>query len=229
MPRPRSHRHDAIIGARYAGAATARLLAARGHDVLVLDRAEHDVLAVMAAVGSERAVLCGYSEGGPMALMLAAMHPERVHSLVLYGSYARRTWAADYPWAQKQGDRALHTEALVTRWDGEEDLPMRCPFGDADMQRWWTHRMRASATPGTIRALMDMTSLVDVRDLLPKIRVPALVVHRTGDALFSPGGPLPRRQPPRRDPGRARGRRPLRRGRPRLEPLADGSLRAHSD
>lgn len=104
MPRPRSHRHDAIIGARCAGAATARLLAARGHDVLVLDRAEHDVLAVMDAVGSERAVLCGYSEGGPMALMLAAMHPERVHSLVLYGSYARRTWAADYPWAQTQGD-----------------------------------------------------------------------------------------------------------------------------
>jgi len=53
------------------------------------------------------------------------------------------------------------------------------------MRRWWTHRMRAAATPGTIRALMEMNSLVDVRDLLPKIRMPALVLHRTGDALFS--------------------------------------------
>jgi hypothetical protein len=52
------------------------------------------------------------------------------------------------------------------------------------MQRWWTHRMQAAATPGTIRALMAMNALVDVRDLLPTVRVPTLVVHRRGDALF---------------------------------------------
>lgn len=148
-----------------------------------LETRMHDVLAVMDAVGSERAVLCGYSEGGPMAIMMAAMHPERVHSLVLYGSYARRLWAPDYPWTRTAEERAAYTDQLVASWDWEADLRMRCPSGDEAMQRWWSRRMRAAATPGTVRALMDMNSLVDVRDLLPAIRVPTLVLHRDGDAV----------------------------------------------
>ncbi len=59
----------------------------------------HDVLAAMDAAASRRAVLFGYSEGGPMACLMAAMHPERVEALVLYGSYAKRERSADYPWA----------------------------------------------------------------------------------------------------------------------------------
>jgi pimeloyl-ACP methyl ester carboxylesterase len=149
-----------------------------------LEMRMHDVLAVMDAVGSERAVVCGYSEGGPMAVMLAATHPERVSSLVLYGSYARRTWAEDYPWAQTAEERESRVEQLVADWDWEADIRMRCPSSDQDMQRWWTHRMQAAATPSTIRALMAMNALVDVRDLLPTVRVPTLVVHRRGDALF---------------------------------------------
>ena len=149
-----------------------------------LEHRIHDVLAVMDAVGSERAVLVGYSEGGPMAMMMAATHPERVHSLVLYGTYARRTWAEDYPWAQTQAQRAAYTRELVAQWDWEADLRMRCPTGDDDMAHWWSQRMRAAATPGTIQALMDMNSLVDVRDLLASVRVPTLVTHRVGDALF---------------------------------------------
>ncbi len=65
-----------------------------------LETRMHDVLAVMDAVGSEHAVLVGYTEGGPMAVMMAATHPERVQSLVLYGCYARRVWADDYQWAR---------------------------------------------------------------------------------------------------------------------------------
>lgn len=149
-----------------------------------LEHRMHDVLAVMDAVGSERAVLVGYSEGGPMAMMMAATHPERVQSLVLYGTYARRTWAPDYPWAQTVQEREAYTDLLVSTWDWEADLRMRCPSGDEAMERWWAQRMRAAATPGTIRALMDMNALVDVRDLLGSIRVPTLVLHRTGDALF---------------------------------------------
>jgi pimeloyl-ACP methyl ester carboxylesterase len=148
-----------------------------------LETRMHDVLAVMDAVGSERAVLLGYSEGGPMAVMMAAMHPERVHSLVLYGSYARRVWAADYPFAQTAEEREAYTELLVRTWDWEADLLYRCPSGDEAMQKWWARRMRASATPGTVRALMDMNSMVDVRALLPSLTAPTLVVHRTGDQL----------------------------------------------
>ena len=146
----------------------------------------HDVLAVMDAARSERAVLCGYSEGGPMAVLMAATHPERVSALVLYGSYARRTRAPGYPWAQTEEERRRYTDLLIDTWDWEADLRMRCPSGDRAMQRWWAQRMRASATPSTIRALMDMNSLVDVRDVLSAVRVPTLVLHRTGDALCHP-------------------------------------------
>lgn len=126
----------------------------------------------------------GYSEGGAMALMLAATHPERVLSLVLYGCYAKRTWAPDYPWAQTQEQRAVYTEELVTRWDWEADALLRMPSADSATQRWWAQRICASATPSTVRALMDMNSLVDVRQTLPAVRVPTLVLHRTGDAMF---------------------------------------------
>ncbi|MEU4604501.1 alpha/beta fold hydrolase [Kribbella sp. NPDC023972] len=148
----------------------------------------HDVLAVMDAVGSRRAVLVGYSEGGPMAILCAAAHPERVAGLVLYGSYAKRVWSEDYPWAQTQEDRAAYTDVLVNRWNWEADMRLRCPSADVPMQRWWAQRMRASATPSTVRALMDMNSLVDVRDALPAVRVPTLVLHRVGDPLVDVGG-----------------------------------------
>ncbi|MEU4295267.1 alpha/beta fold hydrolase [Kribbella sp. NPDC026596] len=148
----------------------------------------HDVLSVMDAVGSQRAVLVGYSEGGPMAIMCAAAHPERVAGLVLYGTWAKRIWSEDYPWAQKQDVREAYTNLLVDKWDWEADMRMRCPSADVPMQRWWAQRMRASATPSTVRALMDMNSLVDVRDALPAVRVPTLVLHRVGDALIDVGG-----------------------------------------
>jgi pimeloyl-ACP methyl ester carboxylesterase len=153
-----------------------------------LEMRMHDVLAVMDAVGSEHAVLVGYSEGGPMAVMMAAMHPERVQSLVLYGCYAKRVWAEDYPWAQTAEERSAYTDILVEQWDWEADLRYRCPSGDRAMQQWWTHRMRASATPATVRALMDMNALVDVRALLPTLTLPTLVVHRTGDQVCPVAG-----------------------------------------
>lgn len=149
-----------------------------------LETRMHDVLAVMDTVGSRRAVICGYSEGGPMALLLAATHPERVSRLVLYGSYAKRSWAEDYPWAQTLEERREYTERLVTGWDWEADLAMRNPTADASMRRWWATRMRASATPRTVQAVMQMNDLIDVRDVLPAIRVPTLVLHRRDDALF---------------------------------------------
>ena len=150
-----------------------------------LETRMHDVLAVMDAVGSERAVVCGYSEGGPMAAMLAATHPSRVSALVLYGAYAKRTRGDDNPWAPAEEERRAYTERLLATWDWESDLLYRCPSGDAAMQAWWSRRMRASATPGTVRALMDMNALVDVRPLLGSVHVPTLILHRIGDHLFS--------------------------------------------
>ncbi|MFI7063356.1 alpha/beta fold hydrolase [Kribbella sp. NPDC050124] len=153
-----------------------------------LETRMHDVLAVMDAVGSQRAVLVGYSEGGPMAILCAATHPERVAGLVLYGAYAKRISSEGYPWAQTQEVWRAYTDELVNGWDWEADMRRRCPSADAPMQRWWAQRMRAAATPSTVRALLDMNALVDVRDVLPAIRVPTLVLHRVGDALIEVGG-----------------------------------------
>ena len=152
-----------------------------------LETRMHDVLAVMDAAGSEKATLMGYSEGGPMSVLFAATHPERVSALVLYGAYAKRTKVPDYPWAQTAEERTAFAENLVRGWDWEADMRFRCPSADDDMTAWWSARARAAATPSTVRALMAMNDLVDIRPVLSAVRVPTLVVHRTGDAVVSLG------------------------------------------
>ena len=156
----------------------------RPPDVPDLETRIHDVLAVMDAVGSERAYLLGYSEGGPMVTLFAATYPERVAGLVLYGASVKRTRAPDYPWARSAEERRAYTEELATTWDWEGDLAIRCPSADEDMKKWWARRCRAAATPSTVRALMHMNDLVDVREALPAVRVPTLVVHRTDDLVI---------------------------------------------
>ena len=84
-------------------------LSDRPSDLPDLETRVHDVLAVMDAAGSQRAVLFGYSEGGPMAILMAAMHPERVQALVLYGSYAKRLRSEDYPWGRTAQERGACT------------------------------------------------------------------------------------------------------------------------
>jgi pimeloyl-ACP methyl ester carboxylesterase len=150
-----------------------------------LETRMHDVLAVMDSAASQRAVLFGYSEGGPMATLFAAAHPERVAGLVLYGAYAKRTRAEGYPWVETVEERAAYTDRLVTQWDWEADMRRRCPSADDAMAAWWARRARAATTPSTLRALMDMNALVDVRDVLPAIAVPTLVVHRAGDEMVA--------------------------------------------
>jgi pimeloyl-ACP methyl ester carboxylesterase/tetratricopeptide (TPR) repeat protein len=141
-----------------------------------------DVRAVMDAAGSRRAVLFGYSEGGPMAVLFAATYPERVHALVIYGAYAKRLDPDnDYPWAPTREARAARIEALERDWAFETDMKAMCPSADDPMARWWGERCRAAASPGALRALMEMNSLIDVRTVLPAIRVPTQVVHRGTD------------------------------------------------
>ena len=141
-----------------------------------------DVRAVMDAADSRRAVLFGYSEGGPMAILFAATYPERTRALVLYGAYAKRLDPDDdYPWAPTREARAAYIEHLERDWGFEADMKMMCPSADEALARWWGERCRAAASPGAIKALNEMNSLIDVRALLPAIRVPTLVVHRGTD------------------------------------------------
>jgi pimeloyl-ACP methyl ester carboxylesterase len=153
----------------------------RPNDLPDMETRMHDVLAVMDAAGSSRAVLFGYSEGAPMSILMAATHPERVEALVLYGAYARRLRADDYPWARTLEERREYMEKLAAEWSWEADMRAMCPSADDAMARWWGQRARAAATPSTVRSLIAMNSLIDVRGALGSVRVPTLVMHRRGD------------------------------------------------
>jgi len=141
-----------------------------------------DVRAVMDAAGSERAALFGYSEGGPMSCLFAATHPDRTTALVLYGTYAKRVDPDDdYPWVATGEQRQAYADQIEREWGFESDLGTMAPNADAALTAWWRARARASASPGAARALILMNSRIDVRHVLPTIRVPTLVLHRSGD------------------------------------------------
>lgn len=141
-----------------------------------------DVRAVMDAVGCERAALFGYSEGGPLSVLFAATYPARTVALVLYGTYAkRRDPTDDYPWAPTWAERLRYAEEIEQAWAWEADLVRMAPSADEEMARWWARRAHAAASPGAARDLILMNSQIDVRHVLPTVRVPTLVMHRTGD------------------------------------------------
>jgi len=141
-----------------------------------------DVRAVMDAVGSERAALYGYSEGGPMCCLFAATYPSRVSALVLYGSYAkRRDPDEDYPWTATWEERQAYAAEVERTWGEEADRTRMGANVDEALSDWWLRRARAAASPGAARDLILMNSQIDVRHVLPTIAVPTLVLHRTGD------------------------------------------------
>jgi pimeloyl-ACP methyl ester carboxylesterase len=141
-----------------------------------------DVRAVMDAVGSERAALFGYSEGGPMCALFAATYPERTSALVLYGAFVKRSDPDDdYPWAPTWAERVAYADEVERTWAEDADVRRVAPTADDAMARWWATRAHAAASPGAARDLILMNSQVDVRHVLPSISVPTLVLHRTGD------------------------------------------------
>jgi class 3 adenylate cyclase len=141
-----------------------------------------DVRAVLDAAGSERAVLFGYSEGGPLSVLFAGTFPERTLGLVLYGTYAkRRDPDEDYPWAPSWEQRQAYAFEAERTWDSDADMSTMAPNADEAMMRWWVRRARAAASPGAARDLILMNSQVDIRPLLQTVSVPTLVLHRRDD------------------------------------------------
>jgi pimeloyl-ACP methyl ester carboxylesterase len=140
-----------------------------------------DVRAVLDAVGSERATLFGFSEGGLMSVLFAATYPERVSALVLYGTFAKRVRTPDYPWAPTPEARAREIEALERNWGDRMDLDHLAPSEDEEFKRRLATYYRRSASPGAAVALMRMNTQIDVRDVLGSIQAPTLVMHRRDD------------------------------------------------
>ena len=151
-----------------------------------LEEQMDDVLAVMAAAGSERAAIVGTLEGGPMAAMFAATYPELTEALVLYATFARTTWAPDYEWAWPAEERQAHMEALIERWGEGQVAGGVAPsnWDDPRFREWAGRLERLAASPSTIKRILSLIGEFDVRDVLPSIRVPTLVLHRRQDSFI---------------------------------------------
>jgi pimeloyl-ACP methyl ester carboxylesterase len=148
-----------------------------------LEQRMDDVRAVMTAAGSHEAVLLGISEGGPMCSLFATTYPEKTRALIMFGTYAKRLWAPDYPWAPSKEARQKFFDEIRENWGGPVGIEMRAPSRAADpaFREWWSNYLRQGASPGAALTLTQMNAEIDVRDVLPFVRVPTLVLHRSGD------------------------------------------------
>lgn len=153
------------------------------HELPTLEQRMDDVRAVMDAVGSEKAVLVGVSEGGPMCSLFAATYPEKTSALVMIGTYAKRIKDDDYPWGVSLEDREAFFEMMKRDWGKPVGIEERAPTmaHDEEFRNWWATYLRMGASPGAAVALTKMNAEIDVRNVLPTIRVPTLVIHRSGD------------------------------------------------
>jgi pimeloyl-ACP methyl ester carboxylesterase len=153
-----------------------------------LEERMDDVRAVMDAAGSEHAVLMGVSEGAPMCLLFAATHPERTNALVLHGGMARSTEAPDYPWAPPADGLVEAAAELIfpVVYEGE-DLDIWTPslVDDPQYKAWLARYRRAGVSPDGVRMIYETFLDIDVRDVLPTITVPTLVLHRRGDRVVN--------------------------------------------
>ncbi|HEY2718547.1 MAG TPA: alpha/beta hydrolase, partial [Solirubrobacteraceae bacterium] len=149
-----------------------------------------DALAVLDAADSERAALFTYGLGGPVGALLAAECPERVGALIMYASIARTSWAPDYDWAMTAEARAEWTERTVATWGeiGGPGLPVLAPSmaDDPALAAWFARLQRLSASPSEARILLNGATDLDVREVLPQIGAPALVMHRSEDDSWDP-------------------------------------------
>jgi class 3 adenylate cyclase len=138
-----------------------------------------DVRAVMDAVGTERVALFGYHEGGPMSILFAATYPERTRAIALYGTFATSpTHDLD------EVQRAAVIDDVVTHWGDGDGILRFAPDADDVMKAWWGARERVAGSPGAIRNLITSVAMTDVRDALPLVQAPTLVLHKKDAALI---------------------------------------------
>jgi len=147
-----------------------------------LEERMEDIRFVLDAAGSERAVVMGFSEGGPASALLAASAPERVASLILYGSFARGLQNAEPEQRELWEAGRDRLDNMITHWGTGATVDFFAPSAAGRFQRRAAGVYeRAAASPGMMRALVEVVERVDVRDVLPSVRVPTLVLHRSED------------------------------------------------
>ncbi len=162
-------------------------LSDRVSELPTLEQRMDDLRCVMDQVGSKEAALLGVSEGGPMCALFAATYPEKTRALVMIGTYAKRLRDADYPWGPTREQREAFYEQMRENWGGPIGLEERAPSvaSDPAFRAWWSSYLRMGASPGAALALTKMNAEIDIRGILPSIRVPTLVIHRKHDRCLN--------------------------------------------
>lgn len=153
-------------------------------ELSTLEERMDDIRAVMDAVGSEKAVLFGHSEGGCVSALFAATYPNRVISLITFGIFAKRRYAPEYPWAPTDEERQKVYDMIEHDWgSGEMNLESLAPSkaDDKEFMDWLANYFRSGASPSAAMVLTKMNTEVDIIDILGSIKVPTLLMQRTND------------------------------------------------
>jgi class 3 adenylate cyclase len=160
-------------------------LSDRTGSIPTLEERMDDVRAVMDAVGSERAAVFGVSEGGAMSMLFAASYPDRCQALVLYGAYAHF-----FSWVLSADKFEGFLDKIEQSWGTGASITVFAPTRASDerFRQWWARSERLGASPSAVLSLMRMNSEIDVRHILPTIRTPTLVLHRSGDSRVNVEG-----------------------------------------
>ena len=157
----------------------------RVHPLPTLEQRMDDVRAVLDAVGSQRAALFGISEGGVMCTLFAATYPERTAALIINGSYPSRLARPGYPWGVSQAQLEEVIARVPAVWGTGAGMEGYAPsqLSNPEVAAWWGKFTQMSASPGDAQDLLHMNMQIDIRDALPAIRVPTLVIHANRDKV----------------------------------------------
>jgi pimeloyl-ACP methyl ester carboxylesterase/class 3 adenylate cyclase len=145
-----------------------------------------DLRAVMDAVGSQRAAFYGLSDGAALAILFAATYPERASALVVRSCFPRRMWAPDYPWGRTEEEYEREVQRDLRffgpREGANEAAREMGTFDDREAEHFVDY-FRFGASPGAVEALHRMNREIDIRHVLPAVRVPTLVLHGSEDRI----------------------------------------------
>ena len=148
-----------------------------------LEQRAEDIHAVLNATGSSSTALLGSSEGGNMSIMYAVTHPERVTAVILFGSFARIAWAPDNPFGETTEAFEKRVAGMLNGWGKSHSLETLAPSvaNDPARQEWFAAYLRYASSPSAAERLTRLNYKIDIRALLPAVRVPTLVLHRESD------------------------------------------------
>jgi pimeloyl-ACP methyl ester carboxylesterase/DNA-binding winged helix-turn-helix (wHTH) protein len=144
-----------------------------------------DMLAVVDAVGAKEVVLFGVSESGPATALFAATYPHRVKAIIMYATFAKGVRSDDYRWALTPEKYDAWLDDMIDNWGGAPSIEAFAPSmaHDDDFREGWARYLRAAATPGSMADILRVLRDIDVRDVLPAIKAPTLIMHRKGDRM----------------------------------------------